>query len=178
MRPAKSFIICKGCVMPIKKESTAPVSRVLYRRNGGACHLSKLHVAMQLEHSTLRRSESGGQPSDDGIRELAAPEWHGPAITRRPVVSYTTFSPLPRLAARRLFSSAIFHCHQWLPLSEAGRPALPGLSSRTVNMVPATGRSTAFMLQKYINLMKRQRNGRDIKPTAAHLTSGSVLKDL
>jgi len=32
---------------------------------------------------------SGGQPSDDGLRELAASGWHGPPITRRPVVSYT-----------------------------------------------------------------------------------------
>lgn len=39
---------------------------------------------------------SGGLPSADGLRELAAPRWHSPPITRRPVVSYTTFSPLPR----------------------------------------------------------------------------------
>ena len=32
---------------------------------------------------------SGGQPSDDGLRELAASGWHAPPITRRPVVSYT-----------------------------------------------------------------------------------------
>jgi len=40
-------------------------------------------------------SVSGGQPSSDGLHELAAPRWHSPTITRRLVVSYTTFSPLP-----------------------------------------------------------------------------------
>ena len=38
---------------------------------------------------------SDGQPSDDGIRELAAPRWNSLTITRQLVVSYTTFSPLP-----------------------------------------------------------------------------------
>ena len=39
---------------------------------------------------------SDGPPSDDGIHELAASRGHSTAITRRLVVSYTTFSPLPR----------------------------------------------------------------------------------
>ena len=39
---------------------------------------------------------SDGPPSDDGIHELAASRGHSTAIARRLVVSYTTFSPLPR----------------------------------------------------------------------------------
>ena len=34
--------------------------------------------------------------------------------------------------ARRLFSSAVTYCHQYLLLSEVRRPMLPGLSSRAV----------------------------------------------
>ena len=40
---------------------------------------------------------SGGQPSNDGIHELAALGWHSTLITQRLVVSYTTFSPLPHI---------------------------------------------------------------------------------
>ena len=75
--------------------------------------------------------KSGGQPSDDGLHELAASRWHGPPITWRPVVSYTTFSPLPSNAWRRLFSSALSCRRRQLPFSEVERPLLPGLSSRT-----------------------------------------------
>ena len=46
---------------------------------------------------------SGGQPFIDGIRELAAPRRHGQTITRLPVVSYTTFSPLPALRPAVVF---------------------------------------------------------------------------
>ena len=38
---------------------------------------------------------SDGTPSDDGIRELAASSGYGPFVAKRPVVSYTAFSPLP-----------------------------------------------------------------------------------
>jgi hypothetical protein len=77
---------------------------------------------------------SGGQPSNDGIRELAASRWHSPMITHRLVVSYTTFSPLPmiNIVYRRLFSSAISCRHQQLLLSEVECPMLPGLSSCTI----------------------------------------------
>jgi hypothetical protein len=34
-------------------------------------------------------------PYDDGLHELAAPRRHGMTVTSHPVVSYTTFSPLP-----------------------------------------------------------------------------------
>ena len=46
---------------------------------------------------------SDGTPSNDGIHELAAPRWHSPTITRRLVVSYTTFSPLPRTSTAVTF---------------------------------------------------------------------------
>ena len=39
--------------------------------------------------------DSGGQPSADGLHELAASRRHSPQIALRLVVSYTTFSPLP-----------------------------------------------------------------------------------
>ena len=38
---------------------------------------------------------SGGQPSVDGIHELAAPSRYSTTVASRLVVSYTTFSPLP-----------------------------------------------------------------------------------
>lgn len=106
---------------------------------------------------------SGGQPSDDGLRELAASRWHSPPITRRLVVSYThllTLTPkryrhFCRYATGRSFSSAISCRHRQLLLSEVERPALPGLSSRIVTM-PATDRTTAFGIQKYINLAGQQ----------------------
>ena len=54
---------------------------------------------------------SAGYPTAlDGIRELAASRWNSPTITRRLVVSYTTFSPLPTYG--RSFSSPISYCHQ------------------------------------------------------------------
>jgi len=50
--------------------------------------------------------KSGGQPSDDGLHELAASRRHGLPVTWQPVVSYTTFSPLPVL----LSTAVIFFC--------------------------------------------------------------------
>ena len=46
---------------------------------------------------------SDGTPSNDGIHELAASRWHSPMITHRLVVSYTTFSPLPRTSVAVVF---------------------------------------------------------------------------
>jgi len=48
------------------------------------CHLSTPPVARRLKRSTLRRkiSFSGGQPSDDGLHELAASGLHSSAIAR------------------------------------------------------------------------------------------------
>ena len=77
------------------KESTAPISRV-------PSQSLRMVSVIYLRHESPRGSSvlpsvvySGGQPSDDGLRELAAPSRHSPTITRRLVVSYTTFSPLP-----------------------------------------------------------------------------------
>ena len=50
---------------------------------------------------------SDGPPSVAGLHELSAPGVHGPHVAMRPVGSYPTFSPLPRLVAGRLFSSAL-----------------------------------------------------------------------
>lgn len=97
---------------------------------------------------------SGGQPSNDGIRELAASRWHSPMITHRLVVSYTTFSPLPmiNIIYRRLFSSAISCRHQQLLLSEVECPMLPGLSSCTIFfLMPATEPKHCFLYAKLQN---------------------------
>ena len=49
----------------------------------------------------LHWNASSGQPSNNGLHELAASRWHSPIVTNRLVVSYTTFSPL--LLARNPF---------------------------------------------------------------------------
>lgn len=61
------------------------------------CHLSSPEVTPRLKRSTLHRSRmtSGEQPSDDGIRELAASGRHSTDVTTGLVSSYLTFSPLP-----------------------------------------------------------------------------------
>ena len=65
--------------------------------------------------------ESGGQPSDDGLRELAAPSRHSPMITHRLVVSYTTFSPLPHQS-----KAVIFFCpHLLSPIASTFRSGVP-----------------------------------------------------
>jgi len=51
-----------------------------------------LSVALRPQPSGIR---SDGQPSDDGLHELAAPSRHSTTVASRLVVSYTTFSPLP-----------------------------------------------------------------------------------
>ncbi len=80
-----------------KKESTAPISRVL-------CHTQGMAPVIYLGHESPHGSSvlpsvgaeaSDGQSSADGIRELAVPSRHSPMITHWLVVSYTTFSPLP-----------------------------------------------------------------------------------
>ena len=111
----------------ILKESTAPISRVLFwPKPAPAIYL--LRTSRYVSSVLPSIVESGGQPSDDGLHELAASRWNSPSITRRLVVSYTTFSPLP--ASGRLFSSSISSCRQLLLLSEVECPVLPGLSSR------------------------------------------------
>ena len=56
------------------------------------------------------KRNSGGQPSHvDGIHELAASSGNSPTITRRLVVSYTTFSPLPLSFLIPHFSFLISH---------------------------------------------------------------------
>ena len=48
---------------------------------------------------------SGGQPSVNGILELATSSWHSLMITHQLVVSYTTFSPL------HLLDAVVLFCH-------------------------------------------------------------------
>lgn len=48
----------------------------------------------------------GGQPSADGIHELATPGWHSTTVARRLVVSCTAFSPLPPTVG-----AVVLFCH-------------------------------------------------------------------
>jgi len=54
---------------------------------------------------------------------------HSQTITRLLVVSYTTFSPLPRRSKAVVFFCVSYRRRQLL-FSEVERPVLPGLSSR------------------------------------------------
>ena len=68
-------------VIPIKKQGSAPISRVLSRKASHAvlCHLSNLQVTLQLKRSTLHRlCRVGRAPSNDGLHELAASSRHSP----------------------------------------------------------------------------------------------------
>ena len=68
------------------------------RRTGSSSFIqSASHPAAQAFYPPSSGSWPVGQATliDDGIHELAASSQHSPAITRRLVVSYTTFSPLP-----------------------------------------------------------------------------------
>ena len=66
------------------------------------------HGLSILPSTVSPKRPSDGQPSDDGLHELAAPRWHSTTVTSRLVVSYTTFSPLP------LKGAVIFFCRHLL----------------------------------------------------------------
>lgn len=98
---------------------------------------------------------SGGQPSNDGLRELAASRWHSPMITHRLVVSYTTFSPLPMIILSiggcfllpYLVVTNNFYFQKWNALCCPDFPPAPFYGCRRQN------RSTVFCMQNYkINL--------------------------
>lgn len=63
--------------------------------------MSPLHSCIVLPSNAscmiynIKRTKFSGPPSIVGIRGLSTPEAHGSNVTIRPVVSYTTFSPLP-----------------------------------------------------------------------------------
>jgi len=63
--------------------------------------MSPGRVALLLRPSSTR----AGNPLSVGLHELAAPSGHSPMITHRLVVSYTTFSPLPRM-----HEAVVFFC--------------------------------------------------------------------
>ncbi len=85
---------------------------------------------------------------------LQPPDGTATTVTRRLVVSCTTFSPLPAPTIQghppdsikhgRLFSSAFTCRRRQLPFSEVERLMLPGLSSRVIIVTPATSRGTAL----------------------------------
>ena len=97
-------------IFSLLKESSVPISRVL-------CLLSRrlpfIYTAGYptapafYPPSYLPEGDSDGQPSTDGLRELAASRRDSPTITRRLVVSYTTFSPLPNLSQAVILFSRI-----------------------------------------------------------------------
>ena len=118
----------------IKNESTALISRVLFAAAGSGepvIYLIRMSPhGLSILPSIAAQGIWADNPFDDGLHELAAPRRHSPPITRRLVVSYTTFSPLPHTRRGGCFLLPFSCCHQQLPLSEVGRPMLPGLSSR------------------------------------------------
>ena len=84
----------------LKKESSAPISRVLYlpqeREQVPVIYLvPESPLGSSTLPSTVARRQSDEPPSICGLHELTAPRWHSLTITRQLVVSYTTFSPLP-----------------------------------------------------------------------------------
>ena len=121
-----------------QKRNSAPVSRVLYcyhlSVNNSACHLSSPQVTLRLKRSTLHRictptyhkvkcreTDSGEQPSNGGLHELAASSGHSLTITRQLVVSYTTFSPLPYRS-----KAVVFFCPYLLsPIASTFRSGAP-----------------------------------------------------
>ena len=98
--------------------------------------------------------ESGGQPSDDGIRELAAPSRHSPMITHRLVVSYTTFSPLPYGGYFLLPSPTVtnsFHFQKWGTLCCPDFPLVPKRHQRQTVTVLSACKGTANLAKCKIN---------------------------
>ena len=100
-----------------EKERSAPVSRVLSLQDLSVRQVPVIYLVRKLPcgSSVLpsivsHEGSSGGQPSVDGIRELAAPSRHSPTIARRLVVSYTAFSPLPRTPRGKYRMAVIFFC--------------------------------------------------------------------
>ena len=98
------------------------------------------------------RMALGGQPSDDGIRELAASRRNSSTVIRRLVGSYPTFSPLPlnRSGYFLLPAPAVADCwyfRQWSVLCCPDFPLVPFWT-------PAADRDTAFIgkgMNKYSN---------------------------
>ena len=106
------------CTQNIKarQRSRKPGSVSYVARTQVLCHLSSLQVALQLKRSTLHRYSSkgvsGGNPPTMVYMNLQPPADTAQMITHWLVVSYTTFSPLPTMKDRRLFSSTLAYCHQ------------------------------------------------------------------
>jgi len=96
--------------------------------------------------SIVALRHSGGQPSADGIRELAASRRNSTTVTRRLVGSYPTFSPLPLRAVVFFFR---------LQPSPAAGTFTSGASYAARTFLscpfwaPAADRDTAFRLQRY-----------------------------
>ena len=99
-----------------RQRSRKPGSVSYVARTQVLCHLSSLQVALQLKRSTLHRYSSkdvsGGNPPTMVYMNLQPPADTAQMITHWLVVSYTTFSPLPTMKDRRLFSSTLAYCHQ------------------------------------------------------------------
>jgi len=98
----------------LKMENSAPVSRVLYWH--GCQRLPFIYSACRQTAPAFYPPSglcSDGQPSADGLHELAAPRRHSTTVASRLVVSYTTFSPLP--AQTIPLPAVVFFCR--IPLS-------------------------------------------------------------
>ena len=91
--------------------------------------------------------DSGGQPSADGLHELAASRRHSPQIALRLVVSYTTFSPLPAYYAcggtgqgRQDGTAVVFFCLTLLlPIASTFRSGASCAARTFLSPLPPTG---------------------------------------
>ncbi len=150
-----------------RKESSAPISRVLYlpqeRKQVPVIYLvPESPLGSSTRPSTVAQRQSDEPPSISALHELTAPRWHSLAITRQLVVSYTTFSPLPDTKPRRMLKApslrnkfravVFFYRHLLSPIASIFGSGMP-FAARTFLFhphqgMPATSRSTAFELQR------------------------------
>ncbi len=166
----------------MKKESNAPVSRVLYptppcgRANGA----SVIYLLRRLPGgSSILPSIARCEPYPTGrngcrLGRTALGRWFTRTCslqTEQPGSRLPTGGLLHRLltltpmipsrkgivskTGRSFSSSVSYRCRQ-LALSPVERPVLPGLSSRAL-WAPATDRGTAFTMQRYEEGSKKQK---------------------
>ena len=122
------------CRFVEKKRKHCPYKPGFVPRLSGGCLSSIYNAGHPAPPAFYPPSyNSGGQPSDDGIHELAAPSRHSPMITHRLVVSYTSFSPLPCTPKRQSGHSLLpaptvtnsFHFQKWGTLCCPDFPPVP-----------------------------------------------------
>ena len=118
------------------------------------------------------------QLSNDGLRELAASGraqptgrpsgWWALTPPSHPYRSTGTSQPR-RTTQRRLFSSALSRCRQRLPLSEAERSMLPGLSSRPLPLSLHQHLTSRCNRGLAVNCEREKKGQRQTRPLPYHM---------